>query len=248
MPRPVLARQARVGGHRQETRSGLDSPLPDDDRPVVQRRARREDVHQEIVGDGGVDLDAGLDLVGERLLTLDHNQGAGGTHGQRRGGVHDVVQHLLGHLVVAQAQEGGPAEPGQRAPDRSLEQDDDGERGVEQHLPQHAVEGAQVQRTFRGGDAVRDDDEQDAEERLLGPRPLQEQPELVDQHGHQDDVEQIAPVEGVGRELREQRFHHVESGPGVRELPSVSVRRRDPAGPHRRAKRPAPPPGRRAPE
>ena len=48
-------------------------------------------------------------------------------------------------------------------------------------------------------------DEQDAEKRLLGPRPLQEQSELVDQHGHQDDVEQIAPVEVVGRELREQR-------------------------------------------
>src|SRR2546427_65426 len=105
VPRAVLARQLRIGRHRQEAGRRLHATLADDDRPVVHRRAGREDVHQQVVGDRGIELDPGVDLIRQRLLALDDDQTPGGAGRQRRGGMHDLVQHPLGQLVVAETQE-----------------------------------------------------------------------------------------------------------------------------------------------
>src|SRR5262249_51881494 len=70
---------------------------------------------------------------------------------------------------------------------------------------------AHVQEALGRGDAIRDHHEKDAQKRLQRAGPLQEEPELIDEDRHQEDVEKIAPVEIEGGDLRQQRLDHMGS-------------------------------------
>ena len=87
-------RSARAG-QRQEAARRRDAVALHHGGAVVQRRARGEEVDQQVVRQPGVDRDAGLDEGAQPLVALDDDERAVAPRHQRLAGQHDVVdQHL----------------------------------------------------------------------------------------------------------------------------------------------------------
>ena len=165
----------------------------------------------------------------------------------------ELLDRLLGRLGLREiAEERRAAEVRERAPDVGLKQHDDREHHVAGQVANQPVDGLEL----RPARAVEQRDEHAAAERHLhGARAANELQDLVDEHRHHEDVDEVPPADrrrAGGRRSASSSMSSSRHGPGMSRMPSESPPRPAPPAPsrprrararcaRRRARRPSPP-------
>ena len=189
-----LTAHSRIDRQRQEARRRGNAILLDDDRAVVQRRAGLEDRHQQVVGQRRVDRNAALDVVAQPDLPLDGDDGARPLRREHGRGHDQLLDRFVGRLLpVEVAEERRLAEVRERAPDVGLEDHDRRKGDVDQHVPDHPVDGLQRHQPRQ---VEQPDDQQRAGGHLDRPGTADQLEELVEDERNDGDIEQIPPADG----------------------------------------------------
>ena len=177
---------------RQEAGRRGHTSFLDDDRAIVQRRSRLEDRDQQIVGERRVERDAALDVVAQSDLALDRDDRPNllrGKHGRRDDQL--LNRLVVGFLAVEIAEERRLSEMRERAADVRLENHDRRKGDVDQHVPDHPVDGLQRRQPR---DVEQADDDQRPGRHLHGARAPDQLQELVDQDRDDRDVQDVPPA------------------------------------------------------
>src|SRR5262249_59420479 len=88
--------EAGLERQREKAGRGRDALARDDDGAVVKGSARREERHEQIVGDLRVEGNAVLDVGLQALPPLEDDQGSDAAARKRRRGEHEVRDGFLG--------------------------------------------------------------------------------------------------------------------------------------------------------
>src|SRR5437773_6103700 len=194
---PQGPRQFGVDGQGEEAGRGRRPVALDDHRAVVERGLGVEDVDQQVVGQEGVEGDAGLDVAPEAHVALDHDDRPRARGGEGGGREHHLVDHLFLALAGEGPEERRLAQAGQHLPDLGLEDHDDAEHQEGQERAEEPVHGLQVREQGR---PVEHHQHERSQRHLHRVGPAQEQEKLVDDEGDEQDVEDVPPGELGGRE------------------------------------------------
>ena len=163
-----------------------------DDGSVMQRGIGRKDVDQKIVGNQGVEGDSVLDVVAQAFQPLDDDQSACSTLGHGGGRQHGLVDRGLGLLVGTETPQRVASEAGKSTSDLLLKQNNDRKRQDKEETAQELLQGQEVS---GAGQVVGNADEEQPEQHLHRPGTPDEQQQIVDDHGHEGDVENIPPAD-----------------------------------------------------
>ena len=193
-------------GEREQAPRGHQAVAADDQRAVVQRGVREEDVDEELDGGDGVDPDPGLDKIRQPDAPLQHDQRADLAGPQDAGRPGDVVDQADPRLAVEpvgrQTHERHPA-PAQllhHPAQLGLEEHQQRERQRERDAPQHPLQRVQLQRL---ADQVRGEQHAEAGDQLHGAGAPHQHQDLEHDQGDHQDIDQIP-----GPPERRQRQRH----------------------------------------
>ena len=194
MPRTELLAQPRIDGQRQEAGSGRHAIALHDHGAVVERRRRLKDTEQQVVRHDRVERNPALDVVAQPDLPFDGDDGANPLARQHAGRHHEFLDRLLRRLLLREvAEERRPPEVGERAADVGLEQDDEREHEVTRHVADQPVDRFEVPPDRQEEQA---DEDRRPERHLDGARAANQLQDLVNQHRHHEDVEEVPPIGG----------------------------------------------------
>jgi len=184
----------RIRRQGQDAARGHDLVAADDDGAVVERRIGREQRLDERRVHACVEARAGLHEVSQPLVPLDHDETAVAVRGQALGRAHDLAQHAVLADAQERAEERRTPELRERVPQLRLEQDD------ERDEPDGAQVGGDVVHRDEAEEARRrghDHEHEEADEHLRRARALDAHEQAVEQHRHEQDVEDVEEPELV---------------------------------------------------
>jgi len=164
--------------------------------PRGARRTGREQRHQQLGGDLGVQSRAGLDEVPQAGVALDHHERPLALLAQGLRGAHHLAQHAVGVAAQERAEVARASELGEHVPQLGLEEDDEGDQpdgldAVHDPLDRDQVEGA--------GEQAHEHDEQQPDVHLPGTRALHQHEQPVEEQRDEEDVEQVEQPDLVDR-------------------------------------------------
>src|SRR5581483_1436688 len=115
--RPERLRDRRVRREREEAAGGRDPPVLNDERAVVDRRARDEDARHELLRDLRLEPGSDLDVLVQVDLVLEHDERADAPRSHVGDALHQLFDRLALRDAVLRGEERARADLRQRAAD-----------------------------------------------------------------------------------------------------------------------------------
>ena len=192
MAHPEIPGEIHVLAQRKHTARAQNPPLADDHSAVVHGRLDEKDVFKKLVGNVRVQNGAAAHHVVQQDLPLEHDQRAGAGLGHLRAGQDRLADHALQRaLRLRPGKKQGQTAAAhllEHAPDLRLKQDDE-RQNAPFHHPAHDVANAGEVEDRREPQHRQKD--QNAFEQVRHPRGLDKIQQLVQNDGHEQDIQNI---------------------------------------------------------
>ena len=194
MAGPQLLAQPGVEGEGQKAGRRRDPILLHDNGSVVEGSPRREDAHQQIIGERGIDGHAALHIVLESHLALDDDQCPDALGGQGGSRQHDLIVGLHDRIWGEFSQQRVFADVGQGPANLSCEQHNDPDHEIGKDGGHDPLNGLQVEPE---GHVIEEHQKSHSERHLNRARPADQQEDVVDQDADDENVDGRGPGEPV---------------------------------------------------
>lgn len=195
---PQLPADIAVAGQRKHAAAADNPALTDDNRSIVQRRLRIENVFQQLTGNLRIQSGAGSDAVVEDTGPLKDSEGAGLAAGEVPVGSHCLgdrfLQRIGIRLVPEKALHITAAYLAKEMADLRLKHNDQRQKAYLDHTVQNKVQNMEIEQI---GQPQQGDDQNNALQNLTGMGMLRKQHQPIEDISDDRHIQQVEEPNGL---------------------------------------------------